>query len=392
MVMSPDGANVTRLAEGGAPAWSPDGRWLAMIFSGSEGSETELRIVGPDGQGLQTVLKQAYMTKVAWSPAGDYLLYTFFKPDQQPDQFVEQFGIVRVDGTGMQELSQPDERHLDPQWSPSGGQLLYTVTVGRDYDKRELWMTDLDSRAQQLTRLQNGSIFDASWSPSLPETVMATWLQGIAEKTAAEDRRNAEAEAQRQAEEDARRKAAAEDRLKATEDRLKAAEDHLKAAAEDRLNAEAEAQRKAEEDARRKAEAEARRLATLAFQQGLTFASSGRIDESIQEFSAAIERDPTYAIAYANRGVAYLAQKKYNKALDDLKQAVALNPKDPLAFYNLAVLYTLRKDFDLAIDTLDQALTHGFNNYDALRHDPDLAGLRKQSEFRKLLDRHKIFR
>jgi tetratricopeptide (TPR) repeat protein len=126
------------------------------------------------------------------------------------------------------------------------------------------------------------------------------------------------------------------------------------------------------------------------FQQGLTFATVGRIDEGIQEFTAAIDRDPTYAAAYGNRGVAYMLQKKYNKALDDLNSAIRLDPKDRNAFYNLAALRTLRQEFDLAIDALDQALKRGFDNYESLRRDADLEGLRRQPEFRRLLERHKI--
>jgi tetratricopeptide (TPR) repeat protein len=126
------------------------------------------------------------------------------------------------------------------------------------------------------------------------------------------------------------------------------------------------------------------------FQQGLTFATMGRIDEGIREFSEAIDLDRNYAAAYGNRGVAYMIQKKYNKALGDLNEAVRIDPKDRNAFYNLAALRTLRQEFDLALDALDQALTRGFDNYDALRRDADLEGLRRQPEFRKLLERHKI--
>jgi tetratricopeptide (TPR) repeat protein len=126
------------------------------------------------------------------------------------------------------------------------------------------------------------------------------------------------------------------------------------------------------------------------FQQGLTFASMGRVDEGIQEFTAAIGLDSNYAAAYGNRGVAYMMQKKYNKALEDLNNAVRFDATNRNALYNLAALHTLRQEFDLAIDALDQALKRGFDNYDALRRDADLEGLRRQPEFRKLLERHRI--
>jgi tetratricopeptide (TPR) repeat protein len=127
------------------------------------------------------------------------------------------------------------------------------------------------------------------------------------------------------------------------------------------------------------------------FQQGISFVSTGRVDEAIQEFSAAIELDPNYAPAYGNRGVAYAKQKKYNKAREDLTKATTLDPNDRIALYNLAVVHTLQKDLDLALDALDKALSKGFDNYDALRKDRDLTELRKHPEFRKILERHKIF-
>jgi tetratricopeptide (TPR) repeat protein len=123
----------------------------------------------------------------------------------------------------------------------------------------------------------------------------------------------------------------------------------------------------------------------------LSFVSTGRFDQAIEEFSAAIKLDPRSATAYGNRGVAFIQQKKYNKAREDLTEAIKLDPDDRIALYNLAVVHTLQKDLDLALDALDKALIKGFNNYDALRNDRDLMELRKHPEFRKILERHKIF-
>jgi Tfp pilus assembly protein PilF len=131
--------------------------------------------------------------------------------------------------------------------------------------------------------------------------------------------------------------------------------------------------------------------AKLRFQQGMGFVTSGRINEAIQEFSEAIRLNPNYTVAYGNRAVAYIQQKKYNKAREDLTKTLSLAPSDRIALYNLAVVYTLQQDIDLALDALDKALKNGFDNYDALRNDSDLTELRKSPEFRKVLERHKIF-
>jgi Flp pilus assembly protein TadD len=136
--------------------------------------------------------------------------------------------------------------------------------------------------------------------------------------------------------------------------------------------------------------------------QGLAFISNAKnassptnfqenLENAINEFSQAILKDPKYAEAYSNRAVAYMQQKKFNKALDDLKKAVELKPGDATIRYNLASLHSLNGNVDLALDEIDAALTRGFDNYDALRKDPDLDNVRRSPEFRKVLEKHKVF-
>jgi len=136
--------------------------------------------------------------------------------------------------------------------------------------------------------------------------------------------------------------------------------------------------------------------------QGLSYASTAKnahnkalfdenIDNALKEFSLAIEKAPDYADAYSNRGVAYMQQRKYNKALEDLKKAKELKSESPSIRYNLACLYSLKGDVDFGLDELDAALTNGFSDYESLRRDPDLKNLRRNAEFKKVLEKHKVF-
>jgi len=131
--------------------------------------------------------------------------------------------------------------------------------------------------------------------------------------------------------------------------------------------------------------------AQINFQQGMNYVKSRDWGPAISEFSVAIKKDPNYAVAYANRAIAYMQTGKLNKAQMDLSEAVRLAPKDPFAHYNLAALYARQNRLDLALDELDSALAADFNDYDALRGDPDLANLRAQPEYRRVLEKHKIF-
>jgi tetratricopeptide (TPR) repeat protein len=141
---------------------------------------------------------------------------------------------------------------------------------------------------------------------------------------------------------------------------------------------------------------------TQNLKQGMAYVSTAKnanspaifnenINNAITEFSNAIKKDPGYATAYSNRSVAYMMQKKYNLALDDLKKAKELKPNDPAIRYNLASCHSLMGNVDLGFVELDAALANGFNDYDSLRKDPDIANLRKNPEWRKTLEKYKVF-
>jgi tetratricopeptide (TPR) repeat protein len=141
---------------------------------------------------------------------------------------------------------------------------------------------------------------------------------------------------------------------------------------------------------------------TQNLKQGMAYVSTAKnanspaifnenINNAITEFSNAIKKDPGYATAYSNRSVAYMMQKKYNLALDDLKKAKELKPNDPAIRYNLASCHSLMGNVDLGFVELDAALANGFNDYDSLRKDPDIANLRKNPEWRKTLEKYNVF-
>ncbi|HMK42845.1 MAG TPA: tetratricopeptide repeat protein [Dissulfurispiraceae bacterium] len=131
--------------------------------------------------------------------------------------------------------------------------------------------------------------------------------------------------------------------------------------------------------------------AKLNLQQGMNYLRSRDFENAIKEFTVAIEKHPSYDTAYSNRAVAYMQQRKYNKALDDLKKAEQINPKNASVQYNFVALYSLQNQLDRALDSLDKTLELGFNNYDALRADPDLNNVRKHPEFRRICEKYKVF-
>ena len=127
------------------------------------------------------------------------------------------------------------------------------------------------------------------------------------------------------------------------------------------------------------------------FQQGMQYAARRDFSNACKEFTSAIRVSPGYASAYSNRGVAYMQQKKFDLAEDDLKKAVELEPREGRNHYNLACWYSLQDQVGRGLASIDSALANGFNDYQALRKDRDLSALRKNPDWQKTLDKHKVF-
>jgi Tol biopolymer transport system component/tRNA A-37 threonylcarbamoyl transferase component Bud32 len=77
-VMNADGTGTRRVAEGldvrGAPAWSPDGQWLAAAVANPDGEPQLFKI--PIGGGTPVSLVKEYSTDPIWAPSGRFLIYS----------------------------------------------------------------------------------------------------------------------------------------------------------------------------------------------------------------------------------------------------------------------------------------------------------------------------
>jgi tetratricopeptide (TPR) repeat protein len=91
---------------------------------------------------------------------------------------------------------------------------------------------------------------------------------------------------------------------------------------------------------------------------GLTHYESGDHKKAIQEYTNAIEIDPTYATAYVNRGLSRSIKGQYKDALNDFDHALQLQPGNMQAYYFRAAAHERKKRYQLAIDDFSQSLLY----------------------------------
>jgi Tol biopolymer transport system component len=148
-VMNADGTGGHRIAEEldvrGAPAWSPDGLWLAVAAANQDGEPQLFKI--PAGGGTPVLLVNEYSTDPVWAPSGRFLVYsgadvgTTFSlkavnadatPRQLPDLILTR-GARRLAFLGAEDA---------------------LVILKGDISHKEFWLVNLTSgRERQLTNL-----------------------------------------------------------------------------------------------------------------------------------------------------------------------------------------------------------------------------------------------
>ncbi len=106
-----------------APAWSPDGQWIAISMSGS------IWLVNPsDGSAREITADDRYHSLPNWSPDGEWIAYTADASNRTID-----LATVNV-RTGVTHTLTDDEFvYLDPVFSPDGTRLAYVSTHPSGY-------------------------------------------------------------------------------------------------------------------------------------------------------------------------------------------------------------------------------------------------------------------
>ena len=173
--MRADGTGVHRISTGRAPAWSPDGRWIAFVDSSpGEGGGDAIRLIHPDGTGAHAISPGYSVVEggPAWAPDGDQIAYTAVKmlpPEPAPlppldypgSPFQPRLYRIDIDGTG-ERIILPRNRIIDvhaPAWSAQN-----RIAFGASY--RGLFAYSVTPQGTRKRTLVKADYAGWTWSPS----------------------------------------------------------------------------------------------------------------------------------------------------------------------------------------------------------------------------------
>ena len=100
-----------------------------------------------------------------------------------------------------------------------------------------------------------------------------------------------------------------------------------------------------------------------------------------------VREDPCNEDALILLGHAYTRLGDYEKGLDIDRRLVRLRPSDATAFYNLACSCVLTGKRDEAFSAMERAVILGYDDAEYMTGDPDLASVRDDPRFLRLLNR-----
>jgi len=113
-----------------------------------------------------------------------------------------------------------------------------------------------------------------------------------------------------------------------------------------------------------------------------------RYVEAVQYLTKAIENGARFGGAYVQLATAQIALNRYLDAVKTYESAMNIGafPK-ATSYYNIACVYSLGKQPEKAFEWLNKAIDEGFTNRQTFETDADLASIRSDPRFQKMLER-----
>lgn len=152
----PDGSGENLLAQTGItihhPAWRPDGQ--ALTFDDEFNLQGNIYQIQADGSGLETLIENGFW--VDWSPDGERIVFASSR-----DGNMELY-LADADGGNIRRLTDNDHMDFFPAWSPDGKQIAFMAGTGI---QRQVYVINVDGSGEQQLTYEGPVSEDPAWSP-----------------------------------------------------------------------------------------------------------------------------------------------------------------------------------------------------------------------------------
>jgi len=190
-IMNADGSAINRLTDDEAdyhdPAWSPDGTKIAYaVFQ--KGVGYDIYVMDADGGNQLVVISDSnFNVSPTWSSDGNFLAYTSWSTENidknqsltiltltnseeililSPDKIEELISSIRViklDGSGMKQLTEKGVSSWSPSWSPDGGKIIFTA---KSDSKSKIFIMSADGTGKTPLTSGEGSDYSPDFADS----------------------------------------------------------------------------------------------------------------------------------------------------------------------------------------------------------------------------------
>jgi Tol biopolymer transport system component len=147
-----------------SPAWSPDGRYIALTRS-NPGESADIYVMAYDGtQAVNLTQRPGGDGLPAWSPDGERIAYV-----ENDGMYDGEIVVMNRDGTGRTNLTQHPAHDIQPSYSPDGSRIVFAST--RDtlppYVRFDIFVMNADgSNPVNLTNTGIAEERHPEWSPT----------------------------------------------------------------------------------------------------------------------------------------------------------------------------------------------------------------------------------